>query len=166
MTITNANFDDGSIEMQIMKMIAMRCQNSANCGSTRRGDFMVSSRESMLEKAATVGVLSTANEDVRSLREMITYGLKGMAAYAEHEKHWKKVDHPRLHLGALAATLDGSLSADDLVALTLKTGEYGAIKSWALLDRNLTRSRFGNRNHRSQYRRQEKSTIPDFLITT
>jgi hydroxylamine reductase len=147
MTITNANFDDGSIEMQIMKMIAVRdkLRNSiASAGLHDAATFMVSSRESMLEKAATVGVLSTANEDVRSLREMITYGLKGMAAYAEHAKNIGKEDLTinAFIYEALAATLDDSLSADDLVALTLKTGEYG-VKVMALLDEANT-SRFGN----------------------
>lgn len=147
MTITNANFDDGSIEKQIMKMIAVRDKLRNSVASTGLHDavtFMVSSRESMLEKAATVGVLSTANEDVRSLREMITYGLKGMAAYAEHAKNIGKEDLAinAFIYEALAATLDDSLSADDLVALTLKTGEYG-VKVMALLDEANT-SRFGN----------------------
>lgn len=147
MTITNANFDDGSIEKQIMKMIAVRdkLRNSvASAGLHDAVTFTVSSRESMLEKAATVGVLSTANEDVRSLREMITYGLKGMAAYAEHAKNIGKEDFAinAFIYEALAATLDDSLSADDLVTLTLKTGEYG-VKVMALLDGANT-SRFGN----------------------
>ncbi|BAK98084.1 hydroxylamine reductase [Oscillibacter valericigenes Sjm18-20] len=147
MTITNANFDDGSIENQIMKMIAVRdkLRNSvASAGLHDAATFTVSSRESMLEKAATVGVLSTANEDVRSLREMITYGLKGMAAYAEHAKNIGKEDLAinAFIYEALAATLDDSLSADDLVALTLKTGKYG-VKVMALLDEANT-SRFGN----------------------
>ena len=147
MTITNANFDDGSIEKQIMKMIAVRDKlrnSNASAGLHDAATFMVSSRESMLEKAATVGVLSTANEDVRSLREMITYGLKGMAAYAEHAKNIGKEDLAinAFIYEALAATLDDSISADDLVALTLKTGEYG-VKVMALLDEANT-SRFGN----------------------
>jgi hydroxylamine reductase len=147
MTITNANFDDGSIEKQIMKMIAVRDElrnSNASAGLHDAATFMVSSRASMLEKATTVGVLSTANEDVRSLREMITYGLKGMAAYAEHAKNIGKEDSAinAFIYEALAATLDDSLSADDLVALTLKTGEYG-VKVMALLDEANT-SRFGN----------------------
>ncbi len=147
MTITNANFDDGSIEKQIMKMIAVRDKlrnSNASAGLHDAATFMVSSRESMLEKAATVGVLSTADEDVRSLREMIIYGLKGIAAYAEHAKNIGKED-PAVNVfiyEALAATLDDSISADDLVALTLKTGEYG-VKVMALLDEANT-SRFGN----------------------
>lgn len=147
MTITNANFDNGSIEKQIMKMIAARDKLRNSVVSTGLHDaatFTVSSRESMLEKAATIGVLSTANEDVRSLREMITYGLKGTAAYAEHAKNIGKEDLAinAFIYEALAATLDDSLSADDLVALTLKTGKYG-VKVMALLDEANT-SRFGN----------------------
>ena len=147
MTITNANFDDGSLEKQIIKMIAERDKlrnSNASAGLHDAATFTVSSRESMLEKAATVGVLSTANEDVRSLREMITYGLKGMAAYTEHAKNIGKEDLTinAFIYEALAATLDDFLSADDLVALTLKTGEYG-VKAMALLDEANT-SRFGN----------------------
>ncbi|NLV36158.1 MAG: hydroxylamine reductase [Clostridiaceae bacterium] len=147
MTITNANFDDGSIEKQIMRMIAVRdeLRNSVACVSLHdSATFTVNSRESMLEKAATVGVLSTENEDVRSLREMITYGLKGMAAYAEHAKNIGKEDLAinSFIYEALAATLDDSFCANDLVALTLKTGEYG-VRVMALLDEANT-SRFGN----------------------
>ena len=147
MTITNANFDDGSIEKQIRKMLVLRDELKASVTCKELHDatsFMVNSRESMLEKADSVGVLATPNEDVRSLRQMITYGLKGMAAYAEHAKNIGQED---LEINAfiyeaLAATLDDSLSADDLVALTLKTGEYG-VKVMALLDEANT-SRFGN----------------------
>jgi hydroxylamine reductase len=98
----------------------------------------------MLEKSASVGILATENEDVRSLREMITYGLKGMAAYAEHAKNIGKEDFEvnAFIYDALATTLDDSLTVDDLVALTLKTGEYG-VKVMALLDEAHT-SRFGN----------------------
>ena len=147
MTITNANFDDGSIEKQIQKMLALRDELKDSVTAQDLHDaatFLVNSRESMLAKADSVGVLATVNEDVRSLRQMITYGLKGMAAYAEHAQNIGKED---LEINAfiyeaLAATLDDSLSADDLVALTLKTGEYG-VKVMALLDEANT-SRFGH----------------------
>jgi len=147
MTITNANFDDGSIEKQIVKMIAIRDELKNAVSVNNLSDaaiFTVDSRESMLEKAATVGVLSTENEDVRSLRQMITYGLKGMSAYAEHAKNIGKesLEINAFIYEALAATLNDSLTADDLVALTLKTGEYG-VKVMALLDEANT-SRFGN----------------------
>jgi len=89
MTITNVNFDDGSIEKQIRKMLAVRDEMKKSVQAEGLHDaavFSVDSRESMLKKADSVGVLSTQNEDIRSLREMITYGVKGMAAYAEHAK--------------------------------------------------------------------------------
>ena len=147
MTITNANFDDGSIERQIRDMLAVRddLRNWISAaGLHDAATFAVDSREAMLEKAASIGVLATENEDVRSLREMITYGVKGMAAYTEHAKNIGKED-PTINAflyEALAATLNDFLSADDLVALTLKTGEYG-VKAMALLDAANT-GRFGN----------------------
>ena len=97
--------------------------------------FQVDTREEMLEKAASIGVLSTESEDIRSLRELNIYGLKGMAAYTKHAVNLGK-DDPSIYehiYEALAATTDDSLTADELVALTLKTGEFG-VKSMALLD--------------------------------
>ncbi len=147
MTITNANFDDAAIEKQLKKMLAIRddLRGKSSAGAMHDASvFSVGSRESMLEKAASVGVLSTENEDVRSLREMIIYGLKGMAAYAEHAKNLGKedLDISAFIYEALSATLDGELSADALVALTLKTGEYG-VKAMALLDAANT-EKYGN----------------------
>ncbi|RXE59093.1 hydroxylamine reductase [Acetivibrio mesophilus] len=147
MTITNANFDDGSIEKQIRKMLAIRDEMKKSIQTASLHDaavFSVDTRESMLEKADSVSILATQNEDVRSLREMITYGVKGMAAYAEHAKNIGK-ERQEIYgfiYEALAATLDDTLSVDDLVGLTLKTGEYG-VKVMALLDEANT-SRFGN----------------------
>jgi hydroxylamine reductase len=147
MTITNVNFDDTALEKQILKMIAVRDELRHSVSVQDLHDaatFTVDSRESMLDKASTVGVLATENEDIRSLREMITYGLKGMAAYAEHAKNIGR-DNPDVNAfiyEALAATLDDSLTADDLVALTLKTGEHG-VKVMALLDEANT-SKYGN----------------------
>lgn len=146
-TITNANFDADAIEKQIVKVLALRDDLAKKTDYTGNNDaavFTVGDRESMLEKAATVGVLSTENEDVRSLRELIIYGIKGMAAYTEHAYNIGKEDtsiYDFMYEG-LAATLDDSLTADDLVALTLKTGEYG-VKSMALLD-DANTSRYGN----------------------
>jgi hydroxylamine reductase len=147
MTITNANFDGESIEKQIRKMIALRDDLRDSVSTSVLHDaatFSVDSKTAMLEKAACVGVLATADEDVRSLREMIIYGLKGMAAYAEHAKNIGKgnLEVNRFIYEALAATLDDSLSVGDLLALTLKTGEHG-VKVMALLDQANT-SRFGN----------------------
>ncbi len=145
MTITNANFDDQAIEAQIRKMLALRDQ-------LRSGDedlpdaalFQVTDRASMLEKASGIGVLSTQDPDIRSLREMITYGLKGMAAYTEHARNIGQ-DDPDISAfiyEALSKLTDPSLSVDDLVALTLRTGEYG-VKAMDLLDRANT-SRYGH----------------------
>ena len=147
MTITNANFDGDAIEAQIKKMLSARDQLREKAGLSDLHDaavFTVSTRESMLDKAAKVGILATENEDVRSLRELITYGVKGMAAYAEHAKNLSKEDAAvnAFVYESLAATLDDSLTADDLVALTLKTGEHG-VKVMALLD-EANSSRFGN----------------------
>ncbi|MBN1997051.1 hydroxylamine reductase [candidate division KSB1 bacterium] len=147
MTITNGNFDDAAIERQIKKMLSLRDDLSMNNKVDNLHDaaiFTVDTRSAMLEKASSVGVLATENEDVRSLRETIVYGLKGIAAYAEHAANIGK-ENPDIYAfiyGALALTLDDSLSADDLVALTLKTGEFG-VKVMALLDEAHT-TRYGN----------------------
>lgn len=138
MTITNANFDPDAIEVQVSKAISLRDALKAKAtaaGSNDAALFEADTKAAMLEKAASVGVLATGNEDVRSLRELITYGLKGMAAYAEHALNLGKED-PSIYAfiyEALAATLDDGLGADELVALTLRTGEFG-VKAMALLD--------------------------------
>ena len=146
-TITNANFNADYIANQIKKMLSIRddLKKSVNLENLHDAAvFTVDTKEAMLEKAANIGVLSTENEDVRSLREMITYGLKGMAAYTEHATNIGKenMEINAFIYEALAATLDDSLSADDLVALTLKTGEYG-VKAMALLD-DANTSKYGN----------------------
>lgn len=147
MTITNANFDEAALETQINKMLALRDTLKGMSNKDGLGDaatFTVTSRDSMLEKAASVGILSTENEDVRSLRELVIYGVKGIAAYAEHAKNLGK-DDPEISkfiYKAMAATLDDGLSAGDLTALALETGSYG-VKVMALLDAANT-TRFGN----------------------
>lgn len=147
MTITNANFDDTAIEAQIKKMLALR--NKLNNGEAAQTlhdavTFEVNTRETMVAKAASVGVLSTQNEDIRSLRGMITCGLKGMAAYTEHALNIG-IENSEIYVfiyEALAALLDDTLSVDDLVSLTMKTGEYG-VKAMALLD-EANSSKYGN----------------------
>ena len=146
-TITNANFDPEQIEKQIIKTIAFRNElkkQVSNIGFSDAAKFEVTDRSSMLEKASTVGVLATDNEDIRSLRAMITYGIKGMAAYAEHALNIgkKNLEINIFIYDALADTLNDSLSVDDLVALTLKTGEFG-VKAMALLD-DANTSKYGN----------------------
>jgi len=147
MTITNANFNADYIVNQIKKMLSIRDDLKKSVTLENSHDaviFTADTKEVMLEKAVNIGVLSTENEDVRSLREMITYGLKGMAAYTEHATNIGKenIEINAFIYEALSATLDDTLSADDLVALTLKTGEYG-VKAMALLDEANT-SKYGN----------------------
>lgn len=146
-TITNANFDDEAITRQILKMLTYRDGLRAKIKAENLHDaavFRVETPDEMLEKAASIGVLSTKDEDLRSLREMITYGLKGMAAYAEHALNIGMEDNDiyAFIYKALSSILDDSLSADDLVALTLETGEYG-VKTMALLDKANT-TKYGN----------------------
>ena len=146
-TITNANFDEAAIEKQIQNMIRLRDELKQKTSGVQLGDaglFTVTDRASMLEKASTVGVLATENEDVRSLRELIIYGLKGMAAYTHHALNIGKenTEINAFIYEALAATLDNSLTADQLVALTLKTGQFG-VSAMALLDEANT-SKYGN----------------------
>ncbi|MGI5891808.1 MAG: hydroxylamine reductase [Bacillota bacterium] len=147
MTITNVNFDDEAIARHINKMIVLRDQLREKVAVQNLHDaatFKVEDKDSMLDKAASVGVLSIEDEDLRSLKQMITYGLKGMAAYAEHALNIGKEDYGiyAFIYEALAATLDESLSADEMVALTLKTGQWG-VEAMALLDEANT-SMYGN----------------------
>ncbi|MGV8905638.1 MAG: hydroxylamine reductase [Acetobacterium sp.] len=174
MTITNANFDSAAFVKEIKKMITLRNnlrdmvdvahkkaapnffqkllglkkeqigQTIAVADLHDAAKFEVSSKAEMLKKAAFVGVLATENEDVRSLRELVTYGLKGLAAYAEHALNLGKEDDSIYVFiyEALAATLNDKLSADDLVALTLKTGQFG-VTAMALLDEANT-SKYGH----------------------
>ncbi|MDL2324086.1 hydroxylamine reductase [Ruminococcaceae bacterium OttesenSCG-928-A16] len=147
MTITNANFDEDAIETQVKTMLQMRddlLQKTNIANPTEAMIFTAHTHEERLEKANMVGVLATANEDVRSLREMITYGLKGMAAYAQHAYNLGK-QNPEIAAfiyTALAATLNDTLTADDLVALTLQTGQHG-VTAMALLDAANT-AKYGN----------------------
>ena len=146
-TITNANFDESAIENQIKLMITLRNELRQKVSGVTFGDaalFEVTDRASMLEKGSKIGVLSTENEDIRSLRELITYGIKGMSAYAHHAFNLGKEDTQIFEFiyKAMAATLNDQLTADELVALTLKTGEFG-VRTMALLDGANT-SKYGN----------------------
>lgn len=147
MTITNANFDDEALVLQIKKMLEIRngLRDSANAVSLHdAATFEVENTEEMLEKAAAVGVLATADEDIRSLKEMVTYGLKGMAAYAEHAANLGETDNDvfAFMYKALAALLDDGKTAGELTELVLETGKYG-VSAMALLDKANT-GRFGN----------------------
>lgn len=137
-TITNANFDKESIEERIRATLTAKEELLTQLQKTSAlpeaaqwdgsGDWE--------HKAGMVGVLSTENEDIRSLRELITYGLKGLSAYSKHANVLLKNDDEldAFLQRALAATLDDSLSVEDLIALTMETGKYG-VSGMALLDK-------------------------------
>ncbi|MCH4096394.1 MAG: hydroxylamine reductase [Acidaminococcus provencensis] len=137
-TITNANFDREAIIAEIKKTLQVKAellgQLTDKAGLPEAA--LWNGEESEFDaKAKNVGVLATENEDIRSLREMITYGLKGLSAYSKHANNLVQ-DNPEVDAflqRALAATLDDSLTVDDLVALTLETGKYG-VQGMALLD--------------------------------
>ena len=128
-TITNANFDADAIKAAIAKTKTMRGK-LATKDTTSTKDM--------------VGVLATTDEDIRSLRELITYGLKGLAAYSKHANALMQDDEDvdAFIQRALAATLDDSLSVNDLIALALETGKFG-VAGMALLDKANT-SAYGN----------------------
>lgn len=144
MPITNANFDKTRFEEKIREAFAIReelnhmlsaadisLDNDACDCLTWKADTLTE----MEEKATQIGVLSTANEDIRSLRELLTYGIKGIATYAEHAYNLGFEDselYAFMH-EALVATRNDQLSADDLTALVLKCGNMG-VKVMALLD--------------------------------
>ncbi|MBI5983877.1 hydroxylamine reductase [Clostridium perfringens] len=144
-TITNANFDFKAIEKRVKDTLVAREELKervqANGGNPIGSDFKgcatwtATTSEEMMEKASQVGVLATENEDIRSLRELIMYGLKGLAAYMEHAMnlgHDKEEVHAFM-AETLVKILDDSLSADELTALALETGKFG-VDGMALLD--------------------------------
>ena len=136
-TITNANFDKEAIEARITATLEVKRELLPKVREQERlpQAALWDEADGWAEKAAQVGALSTENEDIRSLRELITYGLKGLSAYSKHANALLRDDGEvdAFLQRALAATLDDSLTADDLVALTLETGSYG-VKGMALLD--------------------------------
>ena len=142
-TITNANFDKESIESRIRatltekEVLLKQVTNLTVLPEAAKWN----GAENWEEKARTVGVLSTENEDIRSLRELITYGLKGLSAYSKHANVLLK-DNDEVDAflqKALAATLNDSLSVEDLIALTMETGKYG-VSGMAMLDKANTDS--------------------------
>ena len=145
-TITNANFDKAAIEERIRATLAVKAKLLPRVKDTSElpQAALWDGSGSWEEKAKTVGVLSTENEDIRSLRELITYGLKGLSAYSKHANALLQDDEDvdAFLQKALAATLDDTLTADDLVALTLETGKYG-VSGMALLDKANTEA-YGN----------------------
>ncbi|WP_439184488.1 hydroxylamine reductase [Carboxylicivirga taeanensis] len=147
-TITNANFDRNKIVAKIKEGYAIQDEIKAqidlpgdlhDCASYRASD-----EAAMESKALLIGILSIENEDIRSLKELITYGLKGMAAYGEHAWNlgYENEEIYTFAKKALVATLSDSISADELVAMVLECGKFG-VDVMALLDKANTES-FGN----------------------
>ena len=145
-SITNANFDGEEIIEAIKEGINLR--NFLKSELEKEGialdpkfentfltTYEYSENDDLVELAKKVGVLRTENIDVRSLREMVLYGLKGMAAYGFHAYNLGSTDNDiyKFYEKALLATVDDSLSAEELTALVFETGEYG-VKVMALLD--------------------------------
>lgn len=145
-TITNANFDRESIEARIRATLDAKSEllGRLTDGAALPEAALWDGSDDWQAKAKTVGVLSTENEDIRSLRELITYGLKGLSAYSKHANALLQDDGEvdSFLQRALAATLDDTLSADDLVALVMETGKYG-VQGMALLDKANTAA-YGN----------------------
>ena len=153
-TITNANFDRKAIIAKIQKGLIIRSQIALevkNAGLLKDSIILpdiatwtASTEADLDQKALTVGVLTTENEDIRSLRELLIYGIKGMAAYAEHAFNLGFEDgavHAFLQKG-LVSTLDNELGVSELVALVLECGHYG-VQVMALLDKANTTA-YGN----------------------
>ena len=146
-TITNANFDKDAIIKNITETFALRDslrKELSDSATLPKAATVAVSPDDYAVFAQSIGVLSTENEDIRSLRELITYGLKGLAAYSKHANALLQddADVDAFIQKALAATLDDSLSVDDLVKLTLETGKAG-VEGMALLDKANTTA-YGN----------------------
>ena len=146
-TITNANFDNEVIIKRIVDTLERKKENLeqvSNKSSLPEAALWDGEESVFPAKAAVVGVLATNDEDLRSLRELIVYGVKGLSAYNKHANAIGQSDAEvdAFMQSALAKTLDDSLSVDDLIALTLETGKYG-VQGMALLDKANTEA-YGN----------------------
>lgn len=154
-TITNANFDDEAIVAEIRKGFNLREKLKSKLVDNEKkeiekyGDIVsvtLDSDEEILKYSnkKEVGIFRSENEDIRSLRELLIYGLKGMGAYAEHAMNLEKVDSNIIAFveKGLIATLDDTMTSEELTALVLECGNYG-VKVMALLDEANT-SAFGN----------------------
>ncbi|MEW8960678.1 hydroxylamine reductase [Paraclostridium dentum] len=138
-TITNANFDDEIFYIRVKETLETKeallskLNNKENLSEAAL--WTANSNEEMDEKSTKVGVLATKDEDIRSLRELIIYGLKGLAAYMKHANALGYDDEKinAFMQATLAKTLDDSLSVDELIGLTLETGKVG-VDGMALLD--------------------------------
>ena len=147
MTITNANFDDAVIIEKIKQMISIRNSLRSRVSVEELHDaatFEIKTMTDMIYKASYAGMIPKDNEDIRSLKHLITFGIKGLAAYTYHAfKLEKELEELYAFIyEALAATLESDLTTEELVTLTMKTGEIG-VKAMALLDEANT-SKYGN----------------------
>jgi len=142
-TITNVNFDADDIKNAIKsglalkeKLIAEAKQNGIDTNNVPDAVSWNGSENEFDEKSIAVGILSIENEDERSLKELITYGIKGMAAYGEHAYvlGYTNPEIFKFMVKGLAATLDRNLNTQDLINLVLETGKY-AVETMALLDK-------------------------------
>lgn len=146
-TITNANFDKKVIEDRVTETLKVKeelLSKVIDKETLPKEVFWNGNKDEYESKGKAVGVLSTKDEDVRSLRELITYGLKGLSAYSKHANVLMS-DNEELDAflqSALSKTLDDSLSVEELINLTLETGKYG-VDGMAMLDKANT-STYGN----------------------
>lgn len=147
-TITNANFDDEAIMKRVKDTLNLKSELLKEVSDinslSEHALYMEADESEIMKKAESVGVLSTENEDIRSLRELITYGLKGMAAYLKHANALGKEnqDIDVFLQETLSKMLDDSIGVDELVALSLETGKFG-VDTMALLDAANTEA-YGN----------------------
>lgn len=150
MTITNANFDNEVFysrvkeTLRIKKELILKLDNKENLSKVALWEAFSNEEMDKKSKSDEVGVLATKNEDIRSLRELITYGLKGLSAYS---KHANALGYDNQEIDAfmqetLAKLLDDSLSIEELITLTLETGKVG-VNGMALLDTANTET-YGN----------------------
>ena len=138
-TITNANFDDEVFYQRVKETLATKeallakLDNKENLSESAL--YNATSKLELDEKSTKVGVLATEDEDIRSLRELIIYGIKGMSAYMKHANAlgYDSEDINAFMQATLAKTLDDNLTIDELIALTLETGKVG-VDGMALLD--------------------------------
>jgi hydroxylamine reductase len=153
MTITNANFDqerfvnrirEGLKLREVLKKTLIKAGGKVPAALDESAIWTGETVEEFEAKNVSIGVLSTKNEDIRSLRQLVTYGLKGMAAYTEHAYNLGFEDKSiyKFIQDSLVATTDDSLVADQLVALVLETGKFG-VTAMALLDKANT-TKYGN----------------------
>lgn len=153
MTITNANFDDAKIIVKIKEGLSVRTriQNqligagiSISTDIPAQASWSADSDQALMAQSLLVGVLIEKNEDIRSLKELLTYGMKGVAAYLEHADNLGYKDEgvfAFMHR-ALAATTRKDIEAEELIALNLECGKYG-VDAMALLDKANTET-YGN----------------------